>query len=70
MMNTPSRGYAPKNLSLYFPTTPGITNLGQEHYELGFIRKSRNQRPNLLFDVSRSSTKRHKALDHDPLIEI
>jgi hypothetical protein len=43
---------------------------GQEHYELGFIRKSTNRRPNLVFEGSRSSTKRHKALTHDPLKEI
>jgi hypothetical protein len=31
----------PKNYSLKLPTTPGLAKLGQEHYELGFIRKSR-----------------------------
>jgi hypothetical protein len=70
MMNTPRRGYAPKNYGLKLPTTPGIANLCQEHYELGFIRKSTNRRPNPVFEGSRSSTKRHKALTHDPLKEI
>jgi hypothetical protein len=50
--------------------TPGFVNLGQEHDELGFIRKSRSRRPNPVFEGSRSSTKRHKALTHDPLKEI
>ena len=66
----PKKMLCPKNLSLKHPTTPGITNLGQEHYELGFIRKSTNRRPNPVFEGSRSSTKRHKALTHDPLKEI
>jgi hypothetical protein len=60
MMNTPRRGYA-----LKLPTTPGIGNLGQEHYELGFIRKSMNWRSNLVFERSISSTKRQKTLTHD-----
>jgi hypothetical protein len=57
MMNTPRRGYAPKltaSNSLQLPT-----NLCQEHYELGFIRKSTNRRPNPVFDGSRPSIKRH-----------
>jgi hypothetical protein len=37
MMNTPRRGYTPKNFSPYLPKTPGIANPCQEHYELGFI---------------------------------
>jgi hypothetical protein len=69
MMNTPRSGYAPKNFSLKIPTTLGIANLGQEHYELGFIRKSSNRRPNLVFEESGSSTKRQK-LTHDPLKKI
>jgi hypothetical protein len=59
-----------KNYSLKLPTTPGITKPCQEHYELGFIRKSTNRRPNSVFEESRSSTKRHKALTYDPLKEI
>jgi hypothetical protein len=39
----------PKNYSLKLPTTPGLAKLGQEHYELGFIRKSTNRRPNPVF---------------------
>jgi hypothetical protein len=71
MMNTPRRGYAPKkNYGLKLPTTPGIANPWQEHYELGFIQKSTNRRPNPTFEGSRSSSKRHKALTHDPLKEI
>jgi hypothetical protein len=57
----------PKNYSLKLPTTPGITNLSQEHYELRFIRKSTNRRPNPVFEGSISSIKRNKALTHDPL---
>jgi hypothetical protein len=57
-------------MPLKLPTTPGIANLGQKHYELGFIRESMNQRPNPVFEGSRSSTKRHKELTHDPLKEI
>jgi hypothetical protein len=70
MMNTPRRGYSPKRYGLKLHTTPGIANPGQEHYELGFIRKSMKQRPSPVFEESRSSTKRHKALTHDPLKEI
>jgi hypothetical protein len=70
MMNTPRRGYAPKNYGLKLPTTPGIANTWQEHYEPGFIQKSTNRRPNLAFEGSRSSTKRHKELTHDSLKEI
>jgi hypothetical protein len=66
----PKERLFPKTYGLKCPTTPGITNLGQEHYELGFIRKSTNRRPNPVFEESRSSTKRHKALTHDPLKEI
>jgi hypothetical protein len=39
----------PKNYGLKLPTTLGIAKLGQEHYELGFIRKSTNRRSNLVF---------------------
>jgi hypothetical protein len=60
----------PKNFGLKLPTTPRIVNPRQEHYELGFIQKSTNRRPNPVFEESRSSTKRHKALTHDPLKEI
>jgi hypothetical protein len=60
----------PKNYGLKLLTTPGIANLGQEHYELWFIRKSTNRRPNPVFEGSRSSKKTHKALTHDPLKEI
>jgi hypothetical protein len=66
----PKERLCPKNYGLKLPTTPGIANLGQEHQELGFIRKSTNRRPNPVFEGSRSSTKRHKALTHDPLKEI
>jgi hypothetical protein len=63
----PKDRLCPKNYSLKLPTTPGIANLGQEHYELEFIRKSTNQKPNPGFEGSRSCTTRHKALTHDPL---
>jgi hypothetical protein len=33
----PKERLCPKNYDLKLPTTPGITKLGQEHYELGFI---------------------------------
>jgi hypothetical protein len=66
----PKERLCPKNYSLKLPTTPGIANHSQEHYELGFIQKSTNRRPNPVFEGSRSSTKRHKALTHDPLKEI
>jgi hypothetical protein len=66
----PKERICPKNYGLKFPTTPGIAKPCQEHYELGFIRKSTNQRPNPVFEESRSSTKSHKALTHDPLNEI
>jgi hypothetical protein len=35
----PKERLCPKNYGLKLPTTLEITNLGQEHYELGFIRK-------------------------------
>jgi hypothetical protein len=38
----PKERICPKNYGLKLPTTPGIANLSQEHYELGFIRKSSN----------------------------
>jgi hypothetical protein len=60
----------PQNYGLKLPTTLGIANPCQEHYDLGFIQKSTNRRPNPTFEGSRSSTKRHKALTHDPLKEI
>jgi hypothetical protein len=66
----PKERLCPKNYGLKLPTTPRIANLGQEHYEQGFIRKSRNQRPNPVFEGSRSSTDKQKALTHDPLNEI
>jgi hypothetical protein len=66
----PKEKICPKYFGLWLPTTPGIANLGQEHYELGFIQKSTNRRANPAFEGSRSSTKRHKALTHDPLKEI
>jgi hypothetical protein len=66
----PKERLFPKNYGLKLPTTLGIAKLGQEHYELGFIQKSMNRRPNPVFEGSRSSTKRHKALTHDPLKEI
>jgi hypothetical protein len=66
----PKERLCPKNYGLKLPTTPGIANPWQEHYELGFIQKSTNQRPNPAFEGSRSSTKRHKALTLDPLKEI
>jgi hypothetical protein len=46
----PKERLCPKNYGLKLPTTPRITNLGQEHYELGFIRKSTNRRPNPVFE--------------------
>jgi hypothetical protein len=70
MMNTPKERLCPKNYGLKLPTTPGIANPCQEHYDLGFIEKSTNRRPNSAFEGPRSSTKRHKALTHDPLKEI
>jgi hypothetical protein len=66
----PKERICPKNYYLKLPTTPEIMKPCQEHYEQGFIRKSMNQRPNLVFEESRSSTKRNKALTHDPLNEI
>jgi hypothetical protein len=66
----PKERLCPQNFGLKLPTTPGIAKLGQEHYELGFIRISTNRRPNPVFEGSRSSTKRHKALTHNPLKEI
>jgi hypothetical protein len=66
----PKERLCPKNYGLKLPTTLGIANPWQEHYELGFIQKSTNRRPNPAFEGSRSSTKRHKALTHDPLKEI
>jgi hypothetical protein len=60
----------PKNYGLELPTTSGIVNPCQEHYELGFIQKSTNRRPNPAFEGSRSSPKMHKALTHDSLKEI
>jgi hypothetical protein len=65
----PKGKICPKNFGLWLPTTPGIANLGLEHYELGFIQKSMNRRENTAFEGSRSSI-RHKALTHDPLKEI
>jgi hypothetical protein len=66
----PKERWCPKNYGLKLPTTPEIAKLGQEHYELGFIRKSTNRRPNPMFEGSISSTKRNKALTHDLLKEI
>jgi hypothetical protein len=66
----PKERICPKNYGLKLHTTPGIVKPSQKHYELGFIRKSTNRRPNPVFEGSRSSTKRHKALTHDPLKEI
>jgi hypothetical protein len=66
----PKERLCPKNYGLKQPTTPRIANPCQEHYDLGFIRKPTNRRQNLAFEGSRSSTKRHKALTHDPLKEI
>jgi hypothetical protein len=66
----PKERLCPKNYSLKLHTTPRIANPCQEHYDLGFIQKSMNRRPNPAFEGSRSSTKRHKALTHDPLKEI
>jgi hypothetical protein len=66
----PKERLCPKNYSLKLPTTPGIVNLVQEYYDLGFIQKSTNRRPNPAFERSRSSTKKHKALTQDPLKEI
>jgi hypothetical protein len=63
----PNERICPKNFGLKLPTTPKIVKPCQEHYDLGFIRKSTNQRPNPVFEGSRSSTKRHKALTDDPL---
>jgi hypothetical protein len=60
----------PKNYGLKLPTTPGIADPCQEHYDLGLNQKSTNRRPNPAFEGSRSSTKRHKALTHDPFKEI
>jgi hypothetical protein len=65
----PKERLYPKNYSLKLPTTPGIENPCQEHYDLGFIQKSKNRRPNPVFEGSRSSTKRHMALTHDHLKE-
>jgi hypothetical protein len=66
----PNERICPKNFGLKLPTTPKIVKPCQEHYDLGFIRKSTNQRPNPVFEGSRSSTKRHKALTDDPLKKI
>jgi hypothetical protein len=66
----PKERLCTKNYGLKLPTTPRIANPCQEHYDLGFLQKSTNQRPNPVFEESRSSTKRHKALTHDPLKEI
>jgi hypothetical protein len=66
----PKERLCPKNYGLKLSTTPGITNPWQELYELGFIQKSTNRRPNPAFEGSRSSTERHKELTHDPLKEI
>jgi hypothetical protein len=66
----PKERLCPKNYILKLPTTLGIANPCQEHYDLGFIQKSTNRRPNLVFEGSRSSTKRHKTLTCDPLKEI
>jgi hypothetical protein len=66
----PKERLFPETYSLKLPTTPRITNPSQEHYELGFIQKSTNRRTNPAFEGSRSSTKRLKALTHDPLKEI
>jgi hypothetical protein len=52
------------------PYNSGIANPCQKHYDLGFIQKSMNRRPHPAFEGSRSSTKRHKALTHDPLKKI
>jgi hypothetical protein len=60
----------PNNYSLKLPTTPGIANPCQEHYDLGFIQKSTNRRPNPAFEGSRSSPNMNKALTHDLLKEI
>jgi hypothetical protein len=60
----------PKNYGLKLPRTPGIANPCQEYYDLGFIQKSTNRMPNPTFEGSRSSTKRNKALTHDPLKEL
>jgi hypothetical protein len=65
----PKERICPKNYSLKLSTTPRIAKPCQEHYELGFIQKSTNRRPNPVFEESRSSTKTHKALTHDPLKE-
>jgi hypothetical protein len=66
----PKERLCPKNYGLERPTTPEIANPCQEHNDLGFIQKSTNRRPNPAFEGSRLSTKRHKALTHDPLKEI
>jgi hypothetical protein len=63
----PKERLCPKNYGLKLPTTPEIASPCQEHYDLGFIQKSTNHRPNPAFERSRSSTKRNKALTHDPL---
>jgi hypothetical protein len=49
----PKERLCPKNYGLKLPTTPRIANPCQEHYDLGFIQKSMNRRPNLAFEGSR-----------------
>jgi hypothetical protein len=49
----------PKNWSLKTTKSLGIEVLPSSHKELGFQTKSFNQRPNLEFEESRSSTKMH-----------
>jgi hypothetical protein len=66
----PKERLSPKSYVLKLATSPGIENPCQEHYDLGFIQESTNRRLNLAFEGSRSFTKRHKALTHDPLKQI
>ena len=59
-----------KSYGLKPTQTLGITNLANKGHHLEFIQSSPNRDRFPVFEGSRSSTKRHKALTHDPLKEV
>ena len=60
----------PKICSLKPIHASTIVNLVSSNLKLEFIQRSLNRDRFPAFEGSRSSTKRHKALTHDPLKEI